>query len=243
MRHIPHSTFADEPRFIVIVDALVDSGALAETPTWKTTSKDEKARRVREKAAGKEAREAEQLAKELGVWDEFYGSGAPGARRGRGKGQGAADDAKPRSKGASPAKGKGKGKQPAAAADDDDDDADVGALQALILRRKSQREEKLGGFFDSLAAKYAEPAPGAKKGKRRRRAADDEDDDDADANAGGAADGPPKKRARTKGGAAAPEISDAEFEALQAKLFGDKAKPAAPAVEKEKKNAKGRKAK
>jgi DnaJ family protein C protein 9 len=227
MRHIPHSTFDDEPRFIVLVDALIAAGTLAATPAWVKGSKDEKARLVREKAGRKEAREAEQLAKELGVWDEFYGSGKQGPRRGKGKGQ-AVDEKLPRGNSKAP----NKGKQAAATAteDEDEDAEDVSSLQALILKRKGQRKEELGGFFDSLAAKYAEPESSTKKGKRRKRDADDGNDDAGES-----------LKKKVKVAPVAPEISDAEFEALQAKLFGDKAKPNAPAVAKEKRNTKGKK--
>jgi len=84
MTHIPHSTHEDEPRIITIITDLIKKKKLKSTPTWISTSKDEKAKMVRKKGADKEAREAEELAKELGVWDEFYGRGRPQkGRRGR----------------------------------------------------------------------------------------------------------------------------------------------------------------
>ena len=51
---------------------------------------------------------AEELAKELGVWDEFYGSGKATAKK---------------------PKGKGKGKKA-------DEEEDTSALQALILKKQ-----------------------------------------------------------------------------------------------------------
>lgn len=187
MQHIPHSTFDDEARFIVIISDLINKGKLPSLKTWESSVKDEKARLVRRKQSDKEAKEAEELAKELGVWDEFYGSGKASAKKSKGKG-----------------KGKGKATE---------EEEDHSALQALILKRKKNRE----GFFDNLAAKYAEPDPSTKgknrKGKKRS-VADEEAEEEAP---------PPKKKAK-KDPPENMDIDDEEFEALQQRLFGDKAK-------------------
>ena len=151
MTHIPHSTHDDEARFIVTISNLIQKGELSSLPEWEASSKDEKARLVRKKQADKEAGEAEELAKELGVWDEFYGSGKQGARKTKGK-------------------GKGKGK-PAA------DEEDTSALQALILKKR----KNMDSFFDGLAAKYAEPEGGKKGKKRSKVIEDDEADEVLDA--------------------------------------------------------------
>ena len=147
MTYIPHSTTDDEARFIVILSNLITKGELPSLPDWVSSSKDEKARLVRRKQGQKEAAEAEELAKELGVWDEFYGTGKTGSRKGKGKGKGKAAD--------------------------DGDEGDTSALQALIMKK---REKSGTSFFDGLAAKYAEPEPSKKsKGKKRGRATDDDD--------------------------------------------------------------------
>ncbi|KAH7930789.1 DnaJ-domain-containing protein [Leucogyrophana mollusca] len=152
MTHIPHSTMDDEPRFIIALSDLIAKGELPILPLWESSSKDEKARLVRKKQGDREAKEAEKLAKELGVWDEFYGSGKTGAR-----------------------KGKGKGKETDAQEEDGEDHS---ALQALILRRKKDRS----GFFDNLAAKYTKmetgPTKKAAKGKKRGKAVDESDVED-----------------------------------------------------------------
>lgn len=137
MNHIPHSNFEDEVRFIQIISKLIMEGDLPKSKSWDRSVKDEKAKLVRRKEAEQEAGEAEELAKELGVWEEFYGSGKTGKR-------------------------KAKGKQ--AAGETDGDDGDVSALQALILKRQKSRGADL---FDSLAAKYAEPEPKGGKSKKR----------------------------------------------------------------------------
>ncbi|KAF5391304.1 hypothetical protein D9757_001906 [Collybiopsis confluens] len=180
MTLIPHSTHEDEARFIVILSDLISKDELAPLPKWEASIKDEKARLVRRKQGEKEAAEAEQLAKELGVWDEFYGSGKAGKRKGKGK--------------------KGEEEQ----------EEDVSALQALILKKKQNNSDS---FFDSLAAKYAEPPIKAKRNKGKKRAVDD---------GNGELDEHPRKRSKKP--APPPDIDDAEFEKLQEKLFGEQAK-------------------
>ncbi|KAI3610839.1 hypothetical protein WG66_007022 [Moniliophthora roreri] len=202
MTHIPHSTHEDEARFIIIISNLISKGELPALPLWEKSTKDEKANLIRKKQGEKEAEEAEQLAKELGVWDEFYGSGRTGERRGN--------------------KSKGKAKDDDANAEDEEEDHS--ALQALILKKKQSKN--MDSFFDSLAAKYAEPQKGASKSKGRgkKRGRPTEDDEDVS----------PKKRSRDSI-PPPPDIDDAEFEKLQQKMFGNK--------KTETKATKGRKAK
>jgi DnaJ homolog subfamily C member 9 len=185
MTYIAHSTHDDEARFIVAVSDMIAKGDLPSFATWEASTKDEKARLVRKKQGDKEAKEAEKLAKELGVWDEFYGSGKTGKRKG---------------------KGKGKEKRQAQDNGGPEDEDDHSALQALILKK---RQKNMDGFFDSLAAKYADTESGAKlrtKGKKRAREGEDTD---------------LKKKPRAS--QPMPEINDEEFNALQKKLFGEKA--------------------
>ena len=138
MTHIPHSTFDDEARFIVAISDLIKKGELPVLSQWEPSTKDEKAKLVRKKQADKEAKEAEELAKELGVHDEFFGSGKKGARK---------------------AKGKGKAKQP-------DEEEDTSALQALILKKRKNAESLFDNIAAKYA--QAEPtAKGGKKGKNK----------------------------------------------------------------------------
>ncbi|KAF9564672.1 DnaJ-domain-containing protein, partial [Agrocybe pediades] len=183
MTYIPHSTHEDEARFIIIITSLIKKGELKATAAWKSSSKDEKARALRKKQSEKEAQEAEELAKELGVWDEFYGSGKPTEKKGK--------------------KGQSKGKD-----DGGDEDEDHAVLQALILKKK---QKNMDGFFDGLAAKYAEPTQKSgsrSKGKKRSRDAGEEEES-------------PKKKTRSDV-PPPPDIDDEEFAKLQEKLFGDK---------------------
>ncbi|KAG6832404.1 hypothetical protein H0H92_002672 [Tricholoma furcatifolium] len=194
MNHIPHSMHEDEARFIVAITDMITKGTLPALDTWNKTVKDEKAKLVRKKQGEKEAKEAEELAKELGVWEEFYGSGKEGDR-----------------------KTKRKGKKKA-----DEEDEDHSTLQALILKKK---EKNMDNFFDGLAAKYADqPKARGKTTKRGRESLGEEDGDNASAL--------PRKKAK-KNTLVMPEIDDAEFEKLQAKIFGEKARRSPVALESE----------
>ncbi|RXW20902.1 hypothetical protein EST38_g4975 [Candolleomyces aberdarensis] len=137
MTHIPHSTNDDEARFVIIISSLISKKELKSTRTWVKSVKDEKAKLARKKEGEKEAQEAEELAKDLGVWDEFYGSGKATERK------------------------KGKGK---AADNSADAEGDVSALQALILKKRQKNADDL---IDSLAAKYAPKAKGKGKKRAR----------------------------------------------------------------------------
>ncbi|EJF65797.1 DnaJ-domain-containing protein [Dichomitus squalens LYAD-421 SS1] len=151
MTHIPHSTFDDEARFIVAISDMIKKGELPLLPQWESSTKDEKARLVRKKQASKEAKEAEELAKELGVHDEFFGSGKKGARKG---------------------KSKGKEKQT--------DEEDTSALQALILKKR-KNAEGLFDNIAAKYAQAESAGKGAKKGKKRSKAAEDEEDGEEEA--------------------------------------------------------------
>ncbi|KAJ7452440.1 hypothetical protein B0H11DRAFT_291828 [Mycena galericulata] len=195
MTYIPHSTFDDEPRFIVIITDLISKGDLPIMSAWEEGIKDEKSKLVRRKQGEKEAEEAEQMAKELGVWEEFYGSGKPSERNSRGKGKGKKDEGQ-------------------------EDVEDVSALQALILKKQKNNDS----FFDSLAAKYAEPEPKSRKGKKRDNAEPTEE----------------SAKKKQRGVPPPPEIDDAEFEKLQQKLFGNNAPTSAGSNSKGRKGRKGR---
>ena len=180
---IPHATYDDEARYIVIISDLISQGTLPPIDNWDVTVKDEKAKLVRKKQGQKEAKEAEQLAKELGVWNDFYGSGSTAGK-------------------SAPETGKGKAKKNA------DHPDDHSALQALILKK----QKKMDGFFDHLAAKYAEPMSGSSKGKRRERYQDPDLQDPT-----------PHKKLRSTV-PSAPDIDDLEFAKLQETLFANKEK-------------------
>lgn len=69
------ATTADESRFKTIVEEAISAGTLKRSVIWTQSAADGKAAKKRAAAERKEAREAEEHAKEIGVWDEFYGSG------------------------------------------------------------------------------------------------------------------------------------------------------------------------
>ena len=155
MNHIPHSTHEDESRFVSIISGLIRDGALPKLKLWETSTKDEKARLERKKQGEKEAVEAEELAKEIGVWDEFYGSGKPGKRKGKGKDK------------------------------ESKEEEDYSALQALILSKKKKMDGFLDGLAEKYSdpktstkrgKKRATNDPGASSKKAKTDAEPDIDD-------------------------------------------------------------------
>lgn len=82
------STLSDEPRFIALIDSAIASGEVKATSTWKKQSKDVKGREKRRKKAEGEAKEAEKLARELGVHEKLFGGGEEDGKKGKGKGKG-----------------------------------------------------------------------------------------------------------------------------------------------------------
>ncbi|WVQ95144.1 hypothetical protein IAU59_002238 [Kwoniella sp. CBS 9459] len=151
LSYIPHSHNTDEERFIAKINSLIASGDLSSTSKWEKTSTDEKAAKSRKKRGEKDARDAEKAAKELGVWDEFYGNGEKGKRKSK------SGDETTKSNGDGNADG------------DADGDGGEGSLQALILKR--QRERASG--FDAMEEKYRrieEEARAKKKAKKSKRA-------------------------------------------------------------------------
>lgn len=153
--HVPCCEFlADENRFIEIIDEAIKHGEIQATSKWKRSKKDEAGRKaLRQKAKG-EAEEAEKLAKELGVWDDLFGSG-------KGKGKSARG---PKSAGA---KDGAKGKASRAKAKPDDGDDDLAGLAALIQRKNQNRVSQ----FDDMIAKLE-----AKAGVKEKRPSDEEFD-------------------------------------------------------------------
>ncbi|KAG8918989.1 hypothetical protein FRC01_001546 [Tulasnella sp. 417] len=150
MAEIPHSTYDDEDRFVRILTPLVKKGDVPKYSKWQADIKDKKGKERRRAEGEREAKEAEEHAKAMGVWDEFYGSGKEGPR-----------------------KGKGKGKEPELG------DGDESTLQALILKRQQKRGGILDGLLAKYgAADAAESAP--KKRGSKRKAEADEDLDEAE---------------------------------------------------------------
>ncbi|GMK54106.1 hypothetical protein CspeluHIS016_0106920 [Cutaneotrichosporon spelunceum] len=126
MASIPHSTHKDEARFIVAIEGEISTGSLKRTKAWSSSAVDKEAAKKRKRAAADEAAEAEEEAKRLGVWDEFYGSGAKGKR--------VRDE------------DKGKGQEKGGNEDD-------GALAALIRSRQNSRAANFAALEAKYAAK------------------------------------------------------------------------------------------
>lgn len=82
---------ADEARFKTLIEEALTAGSLERSAEWTSSAAAGKAAKKRAAAERKEAREAEEHAKEIGVWDEFYGSGKTSeSKKGKGKGKGKA---------------------------------------------------------------------------------------------------------------------------------------------------------
>jgi DnaJ family protein C protein 9 len=151
---IPHSTTADEARFIEIVNAAVASGELPKFQEWnKTTVKEYTAgRKKRVAKEKKEAIEAEQAARDLGVWEEFYGDGAQARKKGKDSRDDEAEEVEAESAEQRKRNGeKRKKRKPAAAVDENDTDEDTSTLAALIQSRQKARS----GVMDALFDKYS----------------------------------------------------------------------------------------
>jgi DnaJ family protein C protein 9 len=150
MTHIPHSSTADEPRFINLINEAISAGNLDDHSEWKTSSADQKGRKERVRKEKKEAKEAEAAAREMGVWDEFYGDKAGGAQSTK-----AEDKAKETGK-------RGTKRKPASTTNGGEEEGDISALAALIGKRQQSR----ASAFDALLDKYSAPQADEEKGKR-----------------------------------------------------------------------------
>ena len=141
----------DEERFIELVESAIKAGTLERLPQWDADVKDKTKRAGLRKKAKKEAKEAEEYAKELGVWDDLFGDGSSASNKDGAKGK-AKDGA---------SKGKGKaGKKDAGG------EEDISGLAALIRNRQTSRQNGL----DNLISRYeADAASGSSKGKGKSK--------------------------------------------------------------------------
>lgn len=161
----------DDERFRAWIDQAIEKKEVEAYPSYTKEAKKKRAARV--KAVRGEAKEAEELAKELGVYDKLMGSKD--------------GDAKTATKGKAGAKG-GKGKR---------NDGE-GALAALILARQQSR----GDMFDKLAEKYG-AKPKGKGSKRKAEEPPEIDEDEfqrmqAGLGKGGSSSGGAKKGKKRK---------------------------------------------
>ncbi|GJJ12438.1 hypothetical protein Clacol_006680 [Clathrus columnatus] len=145
MNEIPHSTYNDEPRFVEIIKGLIADGRLESLPNWSKALKDKKGRETRRRKGEKEAQEAEEMAKDLGVWDEFYGTGKEGKRQGIGK------------------KKQGKEKE------EEDGEA---VLKALIQKRQKKLDGFLDSLADKYGAMEGDSKKGKKRKAEDTKTAD-----------------------------------------------------------------------
>ncbi|GAA5860576.1 hypothetical protein JCM3774_006211 [Rhodotorula dairenensis] len=202
------STVDDEDRFVDLIDRAIAAGKVKSMPAWKKHSKDTKGKERRRRKADKEAKEAEQLARELGVHDKLFGGGGGGGGSSSGSNKGKGRATAGSKKGTRPQSGGGEA---------DDGEA---ALRALIQGNQAKRMTSL---VDSLEAKYAAIEANNKANRNKNRgkkrtsaAAEDEHGRDNDDDAAPAPSG--SKRPRGGGGKKDKEPTEEEFAAIQAKL-------------------------
>ena len=200
------STVEDEDRFVDLINQAIASGTVKSTSEWKKHLKDTKGKgkERRRKKADKEAKEAEELAKELGVHDKLFG--------GDGNGAGAktsGSQSQPAKKGG---KGKGKAGSRGGGGGGGEADAEDGeaALRALIQGNQAKR---MNSLVDSLEAKYAAIEANKKSSKQKgKKRASSSGDGGGDAEAGGDA------RSKRPRGKKEREPTEEEFAAIQAQI-------------------------
>lgn len=135
--------FTDEERFVEVIDRALDEGDLDITRAWSKihTTKGRGMRKQLKAKAREEAAEAEQYAKELGVWDQLFGKGKGG------KGE------------KNQEKGQDKGVKSRDTEHATDDDLD--GLRAAMAAKASKRAGAFDDMIGRLEAKHT--------GKRQRR--------------------------------------------------------------------------
>ena len=134
----------DEERFIEVIDRALEKGDLDMTRTWSKihTTKGRGMRKQLKDKARKEAAEAEQYAKELGVWDQLFGKDKDAKREKKQE------------------KGKNKDTKSGDTEETTEDD-DLDGLRAAMAANASKRAGAFDNMIGRLEAKHT--------GKRQRR--------------------------------------------------------------------------
>lgn len=194
----------DETRFVKLITDAISAGELKELPQWKRSVKDEAGRKKMRAKARSEANEAEEYAKELGVWDDLFGKGKNKSSTGNGKerkrakpvdgddevevegdassdeDEGAEEDEDEDEPVQKKRRTSGKGK--AATVGDNDDEEDIGKNASSSSAKKGAASRKGKEAKPSKAGAAKKPkttaaAPNARaKGKKSKAEAENEDD-------------------------------------------------------------------
>lgn len=164
------SVLEDEERFRTIIQAAIKAGEVE--PYKAFTKETAKSKKERRKKAEGEAEEAEQYAKEIGVWNELFGKKKdvtkkermvnPGEAEVEGDEEGLESSTIPKSNGK--ARGKptaSKGGKKVKQVDD------TSALEALI---KSRQQNRQAGFLSNFEAKYGAGGSEVKEKGNKKRA-------------------------------------------------------------------------
>ena len=138
----------DEKRFIDIIDSAIQENKVVKTKKWASMQgpKGNKFRQALRSKAKKEANEAEQYAKELGVWDDLFGQGkSKGKASMKRKKENTNTENKQRKQ------------------DDDDEDVNLDALRAAMQAKAKKRESSFDDMITRLEKKHSQQPSKRKK--------------------------------------------------------------------------------
>lgn len=164
------SVLDDEERFRTIIQTAIDAG---EVKAYKAFTKETaKSRKERRKKAEGEAKEAEEYAKEIGVWDVLFGKKTDKGEKERivhsGEAEVEGDEGELESLAKSKANGKARGKATTSKGGKKVKKVDdTSALEALI---KSRHQNRQTNFLSNLEAKYGAGGSEVKENGSRKRA-------------------------------------------------------------------------
>ncbi|PWN43453.1 DnaJ-domain-containing protein [Ceraceosorus guamensis] len=242
---------ADEQRVVDLINSSIQSGELDSTKAWKRWTSNDKGRKRMRESAKKEAGEAEQAARELGVWDELFGNGKRGERRkgrgnkgeakGDGKGHeddheeedenenGADDDSKKRKRSngasASAKTKKQKGRKGKAAKEEEEEEEeeeqDDERDTSSLEALFAARQKQRSAGFDDVISRIEARASGSNTGASGSKRGVKKD-----ASAASKKKKSVDAKGSRRGAQTLPDdpLDDAEFERLQAALFTDQDK-------------------
>ncbi|PLW49679.1 hypothetical protein PCASD_02258 [Puccinia coronata f. sp. avenae] len=203
LSHTMCATDACEPRLIKRIDKMIKDGVLCGNARWEETKKDVQARARRAKKARQESREAEQLAKQLGVHDKLYPNHTHHHHNNNNN------------------KGKGEASQEEASAPNPDNDQGIASLQALIRSNAANKHQLMIAKLEAKArsessSKTRNKKPTNSSQKKRKHLDDDihnheEEEEEKEGDGGGGG-----------GGGGSGEPTEDQFQKIQAELMANK---------------------
>ena len=178
----------DETRFISTIQDTIKAGEIKKLPGWDKTVNDTAGRKKMRSGAKKEAKEAEEYAKELGVWDDLYGK-KKGAKKDRNAAAGPSKRKAANSKEEAEVVGDASSDEDEEADEEDDDDEEpVQANRRAAKPSSSNSKSKRSSSSKSNAKASSSKASSSKKNDKaqdktkpkkpstKKRAEEEEDD-------------------------------------------------------------------